>query len=57
MLWPERAANFSNIIVDVSRGTSSLNLFPLEKAVPGGIALVGGVLGIALVNARKRETV
>jgi len=43
--------------VDVWRGTSSHNLFPLEIVVRGGIALVRGVLAIALADACKRETV
>jgi hypothetical protein len=50
------AAKVANILLAVSRGTSLYNLFPLEIAVRG-IAWVGGVPGIALVNAGKREIV
>jgi len=55
----DRAVNASgaNIIVDVLLGTSSQALFPLEIVIRGGIALVGGVPGIGLVNAGKREIV
>ncbi len=42
------AGDVANIIYDVSRGTSSHNLFPLEMAVRGAIGFVGAVLGVAL---------
>jgi hypothetical protein len=44
----------ANIVVDIARGTSSHNLFPLELALRGIISLVGSALALPFAHLKSK---